>query len=273
MCELFAMSSRKPALIHYSLNEFSTHGGYRNLNRDGWGAMFQQAKDAYLYREPEPADDSALAKMVASKDIPSKYVIAHVRRATNGKPLLENTHPFRRIRYGRVHHFAHNGDLEGYLEKKKTQGFDDRSLGTTDSEMAFMDLLDRLDTLSTTNGLPSLQDRLKIFAEFSAEASEYGAANFLYCDGEALFVHAHKRRYETESGLSEPMVPGLHMRKCKDCGETEEWSTLGANIREMDAETILFASVPLNDAGWHPLSTHTALAIKNGRIEGQISSV
>ncbi len=40
MCELFAMSSRLPAAVTYSLHEFAENGSRRRHNRDGWGIAF-----------------------------------------------------------------------------------------------------------------------------------------------------------------------------------------------------------------------------------------
>jgi len=37
MCELFAMSSRIPTAVTYSLDEFSKYGSRIRHNRDGWG--------------------------------------------------------------------------------------------------------------------------------------------------------------------------------------------------------------------------------------------
>jgi len=37
MCELFAMSSRHPANVRFSLEEFSRHGGLAGPHKDGWG--------------------------------------------------------------------------------------------------------------------------------------------------------------------------------------------------------------------------------------------
>ncbi len=260
------MSSRSPSLVHYSLNEFSKHGGDRYGNKDGWGIVFFQERDAYWFKEPDPASDSALVDMVACMNRSSRYVMAHVRRASKGDPSLENTHPFRRIRHGKVHHFAHNGTLEGYIERHTGGRLARQCLGDTDSELAFMDLLDRLDKLGAgESDVPALDDRFDVFTEFAAEMARHGAANFLYCDGDALFVHAHRRRYETAHGLSEPRAPGLHVRFCMKTGEEGRWSASGADIKDLDPETILFASVPLNETGWEPLPEGCAFLVKHGR--------
>ena len=64
MCELFAVSSENSVRLTYELSEFATHGGQRFHNRDGWGIVFSQPRDAYLYKEPSPGATSALEQMV-----------------------------------------------------------------------------------------------------------------------------------------------------------------------------------------------------------------
>ena len=113
MCELFAMSASTPHRVRYELDLFAQEGGEKHRNRDGWGILFAQDRDAYLFREPDPAASSALAKMVVDHDRPCRHLIAHVRRATAGKPELANPHPFDRVVDARRHAFAHNGELAG----------------------------------------------------------------------------------------------------------------------------------------------------------------
>lgn len=52
--------------------------------------------------------------MVKRYPIKSKNTIAHIRKATQGRILLENCHPFMRELWGRHWIFAHNGDLKGH---------------------------------------------------------------------------------------------------------------------------------------------------------------
>ncbi len=266
MCELFAISSRSKARLCYSLDEFAKHGGKRYSNRDGWGIAFYEGRDAQLFKEPCAAAQSDLAEMVANKAYASALVIAHVRLATAGKPALSNTHPFRRVRGGRAYHFAHNGSLEGFIEKHEGDVLDRSRLGETDSEMAFMDLLSRLDQAGSDTELAPLKARFDIFAEFAADMVNYGPSNFLFSDSDALFVHAHRRHYETEDGLGPARPPGLHIRHCQKASDKGEWETQGARIDDLDPQTVLIASVPLNQHGWEELPEGCALAIRSGEV-------
>ena len=89
MCELFAMSSALPSTVNYSLNEFSRHGGQIYSNTSGWGIACYSERDAFLICEPLPASDSPWVEFVASQNIESRCVIAHVRKASRGEPTCE----------------------------------------------------------------------------------------------------------------------------------------------------------------------------------------
>ena len=55
-----------------------------------------------------------MADLVKRFPIKSDNVIAHIRKATQGRTALENTHPFVRELWGRYWAFAHNGHLVDY---------------------------------------------------------------------------------------------------------------------------------------------------------------
>jgi glutamine amidotransferase len=258
VCELFAVSSDQPIRIRYELRAFARGGRFRN--RDGWGVMFAQHRDAYLFKEPAAASESPLERLVATQAPPARLVVAHVRLATAGGALLANTHPFRRTHYGRVLHFAHNGSLPGLKTRFAASEAAANCIGDTDSELAFLLLLERLRPLEPA---ATPEQRFAVFRDFCAEMREEGTANFLFTDGELLFVHAHKRRYEENGAFGEPRAPALHMRALVP-GE-DHWETEGAEV-EAPGDAVLLASVPLDDHEWSGLDEGTALLIEHGRI-------
>ena len=68
-------------------------------------------------------------------------------------------------------------------------------LGDTDSERAFCALLERLCSIwMAKSRLPDLADRYRVVAAFARQIRELGPANFVYCDGDTMFVHADRRR-------------------------------------------------------------------------------
>ncbi|MCB1672980.1 MAG: class II glutamine amidotransferase [Gammaproteobacteria bacterium] len=262
MCELFAMNANTPAIVEYELQRFAAEGGERHRNRDGWGIAFMEERDAHVFREAAPASDSVLARMVIEREIPCRTMIAHVRRASRGKPRLENTHPFTRVVHGRKHHFAHNGTLKDI--DKLAPELRAECVGDTDSELAFLMLLNELRT--TPHGTQATAERFRLFADFAGRMAARGPANILFFDGETLFAHAHRRIFETPEGLTPAQPPGLCLRhlQAPSCGD--EWRGPGARIRELPTSTILLASVPLDPDGWQALPEGYALALRNGRI-------
>ena len=274
MCELFAMSSRTPAALNYSLNEFAKHGGLTHKNKSGWGIAYYEDREAFLVKEALPASDSPLAKFIASQGRESNCVIAHVRLATIGEPSLKNTHPFRREMGGHVHVFAHNGTLKGIHEDYGNRKLHHECVGDTDSEQGFCVLLEKMHPLweGQKDTPPTLEARLSVFAEFAGEMRQRGSANFLYSDGDALFVHAHRRIYEENGGFSDARPPGLSIRNCVACQQGPEYTCEGLNLKLAHQKTTLLASVPLDAHGWEPLPEGVAVAIREGEEVGRMAT-
>jgi predicted glutamine amidotransferase len=248
MCELFGISSRHPTGVHVSLSEFARRGGGTGPHADGWGIAFMQDGDAQLIRESQPSASSAHLRFIHDSHAPSPLVIAHIRKATQGGVCLRNTQPFVRELGGHAHIFAHNGDLGPLRSELDLASSRFRSIGETDSEHAFCYLLSLLEPLwrAGAEEPPPLEQRLEIFGDFVDAMTEFGAANFLYCDGDSLFVHAHHRRQDDGTLCA----PGLHLLVRSDD----------------DQEIAMLASRPLCNDSWQPLAEHTVLAIRHGRI-------
>jgi len=144
------------------------HGGDAGPHRDGWGIGFVQDGDALVVREPEAASESRWVSFLRTHDLRSSIVLAHIRRATQGPRMLRNTQPFARELGGRVHLFMHNGMLPKIEDDASLPARRFRRVGDTDSEHACCALLDRLAPL-WEHGVPSLEDRLALIAQFARE--------------------------------------------------------------------------------------------------------
>jgi len=266
MCELFAMSSRIPTAVTYSLEEFSKNGSKLRRNRDGWGIALARDRDAFLVKEPEPANDSVWVRFIADHAFETTLAIAHVRYATRGQHTMENTHPFRRALGRRTHLFAHNGTLNGIEQAVDRGGLSYLPIGDTDSELAFCQLLTRLKPHYDGDEVPTVDTRFDLFSGICEEMKGLGASNFLYYDGDILFAHAHKRMYDQAGELAGPKPPGLQIKKCWTCAYQKAVTCPGLNVGLPDHQTVLLASVPLDDRGWEELAEGTVLALKDGEI-------
>lgn len=260
MCELFCLSSRVPTRTTFSLERFAQRGGAGGPV-DGWGIAFHEGHDVRLYKEPEPAADSSWLRFIQHRQLPSRLVLSHIRRATRGEVSLANTQPFVRELGGRMHVFAHNGRLDGIEDVRQPHRFS--PVGDTDSELAFCMLLERLVPIWSSGRVPSLDERRAVVARFAADMRRLGPANFLYADGEALFAHGHRR---IQHGTIAP--PGLwHLsRECSV--DTDALAQAGVTIKtdSQPQQIALLASVPLTNEPWRPLNEGELLAVANGQV-------
>ncbi|MFT3930456.1 MAG: class II glutamine amidotransferase [Spongiibacteraceae bacterium] len=258
MCELFGISSRNPTTAKFSLSEFARRGGDTGPHSDGWGIAFFRDGDVAVMREPEPSAHSPLLRFIHEQHTPSELAIAHIRKATQGAVNLRNTQPFVRELGGRPHVFAHNGDLGDLRQRISLEQSFFRPIGDTDSEHAFCYLLAKLQTIWLADETPSLEQRLRIFTRFAAHMTTFGTANFLYSDGQYLFVHSHFRREESEG----PEQPGFYLlERC-----CHEHSIQNGIKLETDQQMTLLASSPLSGENWQPLPACSVLAIQKGHI-------
>ncbi|MHA1570591.1 MAG: class II glutamine amidotransferase [Alphaproteobacteria bacterium] len=263
MCELFGLSSNLPVTANFSLETFARHGGDTGPHRDGWGIAYFEGKDARLVKEAEPAAKSDWLEFIARHQLCSPIILSHIRKATQGRPTFANTQPFMRELGGRMHVFAHNGDLR-HIDQVEALSFHRyRPIGETDSEHAFCALLEGLSELwSAASGIPSLARRHRIVSRFAAEIRPLGPANFLYADGDALFAHANKRK-QPPSGKIAP--PGL-FQLCRRCSAEAVFEVPGLRLAGQDQQVALIASVPLSDENWQPLYEGEVLCLQEGRI-------
>ncbi len=185
MCQLLGMNCNVPTDICFSFTGFQKRGGGTDIHGDGWGIAFFEGKGVRLFVDPQPSAQSPIAEFVRHYPIRSLNVIAHIRKATQGRVALENTHPFMRELWGRYWIFAHNGNLADFYP-----AFDGAfsPVGDTDSERLFCWLLQRL----ATRFGDVMPERPALFAALSgivAELEELGPFNFLLSNGDCLIAH------------------------------------------------------------------------------------
>ena len=111
--------------------------------------------------------------------------------------------------------------------------------------------------------IPALSSRKQVVAEFAGEMGKLGPANFLYSDGDALFVHGHMR---TQSDGS-MRAPGLHTISVS-CDYGFGRSELTSVKLESDQvqKVTLIATTPLNDGNWRPMQAGELLVLRGGEV-------
>lgn len=262
------MSSRGPSTVTLSLSILAEHGGNTAPHKDGWGIAFYDAGDARILKDTEGASHSKWVQFVEQQEIRSTLVLSHIRLATDGGVSTRNTQPFARELGGRMHVFVHNGhvpDIRG-LSEYRSDSF--RPIGDTDSEIAFCALLERVKPLwNECDATPDLAARLQTVAGFANDLGQFGPANFLYCDGEVLFAHGHRRK-QADGEYSPPGLFWLH-RQC--AREDLHSKTSGVSVISPDQHVILVASVPLTEESWEPFGEGEVIAISKGKIVARAS--
>jgi predicted glutamine amidotransferase len=185
MCQLLGMNCNVPTDICFSFEGFCARGGKTDEHRDGWGIAFFEERGCRLFLDDKPSIVSPIAELVRRYPLKSCNVIAHIRKATFGAVGLENCHPFQREMWGRYWIFAHNGDLPNF--HYDSQGYY-RPVGTTDSEQAFCCILEAL-RQRFPQDKPPLAELYPVLQEVTQEIAQFGIFNYLFSDGEHLFVH------------------------------------------------------------------------------------
>lgn len=259
------MSSRYPSSVGFSLETLAQRGGHNGPHKDGWGVAYFEGRDVLLLRESSPAAESDLVRFMEVNGPPSNLVLSHIRLATQGKATLRNTQPFQRELGGRAHVFAHNGNMPGIRDAHSLQTQRFTPVGDTDSEFAFCCLLERLGSLwdGSSGSPPSVEDRLDIVADLAASLRSLGAFNFVYADGDALFVHAHIRKQN--DGVERP--PGLHLLVRSSNQQAVDLTESGIMLAPVAQELALVASVPLtDDEPWEPIAQGEVVALRQGCV-------
>ena len=192
MCQLLGMNCNVPTDIVFSFTGFAQRGGRTDDHSDGWGIAFfeggsDETSDKGLrhFVDHAAASASPVAELIRRYPIKSRNVIAHIRKATQGRVALENCHPFVRELWGRYWVFAHNGDLKDFHPRLHGSF---HPVGSTDSERAFCWLMQEL--AKSHAGVPSVAELTLTLRELVPQIARHGTFNCLLSNGQALWAHA-----------------------------------------------------------------------------------
>jgi transglutaminase-like putative cysteine protease/predicted glutamine amidotransferase len=182
MPNLFAMSFEGTLAPSFDLR--CLHAGRRPP--DGWGIGYYPGGEpsASVLKEPAPANGSIRGELVKAWDhLASSIFVVHIRTATWGQNSDANTQPFSRAHGGRDWLVGHSGSLR----ERIASGVRFEPVGSTDTEIVFCDLLERI----AEAGWRSLGecDLGRLAAEI-AEINTHGGLSFVMSDGIDLLIHA-----------------------------------------------------------------------------------
>jgi glutamine amidotransferase len=180
MCQLLGMNANTPTDVMFSFAGLATRA---DEHKDGFGIAFFEDPGLRLFVDHHSARQSAVAELVKRYPIKSGNVIAHIRKATQGRVALQNTHPFMRELWGRYWVMAHNGDLKGFRPRLHGSF---RPVGDTDSELAFCWLMQELAKAHAS--VPSITELSHTLAELLPIPARHGSFNLLLSNGQALWA-------------------------------------------------------------------------------------
>jgi glutamine amidotransferase len=180
MCQLLGMNANVPTDVCFS---FAGLAQRAHEHKDGFGIAFFEDRGLRTFVDHHGARESPVAELVRRYPIKSDNVIAHIRKATQGRVALENTHPFVRELWGRYWCFAHNGDLKGFAPRLHAAF---RPVGDTDSERAFCWLMQELAKAHAS--VPTVDELTLTLRELLPQPAAHGNFNLLLSNGQALWA-------------------------------------------------------------------------------------
>ena len=200
MCQLLGMNCNTPTDIGFSFAGFRQRGGGTDHHEDGFGIAFFERSDSggvglRQFHDNKPSHLSPVADLINHYPIKAMNVIAPIRKApTREKNSLANTYPFVREVWGEQWAFAHNGQMtDSFI--RRTQRLHDNGnaehyspVGTTDSELAFCYLLNRLK--STFKSRPSDEALFVFLTAQCRYLSANGLFNCLISNGHWQLAYA-----------------------------------------------------------------------------------
>ena len=108
MCQLLGLSSNKPVNINFTFKGWKHRG---RSNPHGYGFAWWEDGVPNVMKDPSSLYSKAVKAGSEVRDIRSETFLCHVRRASQGRKEIKNTHPFKAEKGGVSWVFAHNGTL------------------------------------------------------------------------------------------------------------------------------------------------------------------
>ena len=219
-----------------------------------------------MLKEPAPENESIRGEIVKAWDhLASSIFVVHIRTATWGQNSDANTQPFARAHGGREWLFGHSGSLRDRLV------VDGRfePVGSTDTELVFCDLLNRI----ADAGWKAIGevDLVRLRHELE-ELNQHGSLSLVMSDGQDLLVYADALG---EGGLHVAQLLPPHGPQLA-FGDEDLWIEL-TRRGEISRKGVVVSSTPLaRESGqvldWTRIPAGRLLVIRQGAIVSEIGS-
>lgn len=228
MCELLGFSSAKEHNVSRYLKVLSNHS---ENHPHGWGAAFRQHGDIKTIKESVRADKSQFLKSIIDGGMVTDLLIGHIRLATIGNMEYNNCHPFlSNDCSGAPWILFHNGTM---FNTELTKDYTAIQEGATDSECILLYLMDAMNAAIAESGHLTTLQPFNLLSECVTKLSRGNKLNLMIFYKETLFVHTN-------------MAKTLFYREIED--------------------SVIFATVPLDNMEWKPVPMMKLLGYKKGRL-------
>jgi len=235
---------------------------------DGWGIGFYpgDGPSATILKEPWPPFGSIRSELVkAWEHLESSLFLLHIRVATWGGVSDANTQPFGRSWGGRDWLLAHAGSLAHRLPRRQSPRFE--PVGTTDTEMVFCELLDRI----ADAGWRCIGDAdPRVLHSWFEELNVHGGLSTLFTDGRDLVVYADREPERGRVYFWELMPPFSSFSFGDDDLEVD-LTLRGIKSRK----GIIVCSEPMTVSGidgfaWKVLPPGHLLVVRQGAVRAEV---
>lgn len=253
MCQLLGMNCNTPTDIVFSFQGFSLRGGLTQQHADGFGIAFFDGKGIRCFHDNNACYTSSLAQFLRTNPIRTLNAIAHVRKASQGKKLIVNTHPFIRELWGKYWVFAHNGQLNDFAF---TKGEYYNPVGDSDSEQIFCYILEGLRT-RFGHYEPEEHTLFSAFADIVDNLKDKGLLNFLISNGKWLIAYCSHLLF--------------YALRHSPFGEAElvdeDFKIDFSQVTTLDDKVAVIATLPLTrNETWEQLAKDELALFKEGQI-------
>ena len=240
----------------------------------GWGIGYYPGGEpsASVLKEPAPASGSIRSELVKAWDhLASSIFIVHIRTATWGQNSDANTQPFSRAYGGRDWLIGHSGSLRDRL----VVGGQFEPVGSTDTELVFCDLLDRIAEAKWRSIGECDLERLRTSSSATSSTSTARPQPIVnQRRGQDLLVYAdaHDEGQPATSRSCCPRMADLPL----EFGDDELTINL-TNRGELARKGVLVSSTPLERADgkpmeWTRVPAGHLLVVRQGSVVAELAS-